>query len=967
MAEQLYKLSPHRDLQCYFLTPSAVAAMSGASESGFTLSGTWRQQFDWAVVEWNRDNVFEHPLLRYLPDGDLSGLTLTYLETRTNCIPFESSLYPTVDWPNLRIWATDTTGAEQTYYVPLLQYAAPVSGTYQSASATMTVGGTTTAGDRVGIAMPIPFSASDGLYPEQHYYYQVQAGDDLSSVAAGLASIINQQSQGFTATSQGASITLTWLGVGTQAGKTGANGNRVTVYGFVSAGATEFWTTPVATLSGGTFPTTYQVSLDFAALSGYSEDEAGVHHPIDLVPTSKVRKLRWTWAADIRPASFARSEFSVVITDWTVTGSGRQYFVAGPGSRRIEENDPAVVYSANDWLLEGPGNYSASRIAVTSQIQATCTITYTETANHQLLLGSRLLSPGPTLGVSIDGSSPLSFDLNLNGEDVLVRLPLGSYAPGTHVVTLTHQGPAADVANNIYYPLYFDFLEIAYPSADLPDFPPQPQLALATDWDTYHSQSLPAERTAWMIQKLGFKGRVNHYVGALWFYELTLPGHVYNSATVTFTKTDSNEGSGQTILSIGPDGYPTLITHLNLPDDTAETVVQALANLINIGYTAIWASANNNQLTVIQRALTPWTAQPDPPPQLLISCSTSAGSNFSASVSSSVLSGGVPGTPYDGDLDTTLTPITYYWRTDLQAAPTINRATRDWSQAYFTVLATYGLDVVAAFSTELKNADPGLSAGLAQRRIDSSPVIVSTPAIQTNFSPETLNFWSRVYLDMASLQAAAGLVPYLQSGEVQWWYFPWNAEGEPSVSMPFYDDYTQQQFQAKYGVPMQTILDNTVDPSQYPNETAFLPTLIGAHTAAIRQALQSQFPGCRYEVLYPTDTNNTPFNQVINFPETDWTSTNLTCLKTESFIFTGDHNLDQSTYSMGISAAKGFPNPQRSHLVGMGDSWTAWMKEVDIAQSQGLESVVLFALDQYCLIGYSSPPFVKLSRNQRQG
>ena len=78
MAEQLTKLRPDRDLQCYFERPSAVAALSGASANGFTVSGCWRQQFDWAVIEWNRDNVFEHPALRNLPDGDLSGLQLSY-------------------------------------------------------------------------------------------------------------------------------------------------------------------------------------------------------------------------------------------------------------------------------------------------------------------------------------------------------------------------------------------------------------------------------------------------------------------------------------------------------------------------------------------------------------------------------------------------------------------------------------------------------------------------------------------------------------------------------------------------------------------------------------------------------------------------------------------------------------------------------------------------------------------------
>src|SRR5271165_6275631 len=95
----LLKLTPNQDLQCYFYQPSAVAALSGTSRNGFTVSGCWRQQADWAVLDWNRDNVFEHPVFRYLPDGDLSELQLSYQEIRTNCIPIDSNLFPTVDWP----------------------------------------------------------------------------------------------------------------------------------------------------------------------------------------------------------------------------------------------------------------------------------------------------------------------------------------------------------------------------------------------------------------------------------------------------------------------------------------------------------------------------------------------------------------------------------------------------------------------------------------------------------------------------------------------------------------------------------------------------------------------------------------------------------------------------------------------------------------------------------------------------
>ena len=72
------------------------------------------------------------------------------------------------------------------------------------------------------------------------------------------------------------------------------------------------------------------------------------------------------------------------------------------------------------------------------------------------------------------------------------------------------------------------------PTTTLPTFPNEPKMTLATDWDTLHSQALAPERTAWLIDTLGFAARANHYVGALWFYELVDSGNVYATATVTF-------------------------------------------------------------------------------------------------------------------------------------------------------------------------------------------------------------------------------------------------------------------------------------------------------------------------------------------------------------------------------------------------------------------------------------------------
>lgn len=957
MAEQLYKLSPNRDLQCYFLTPSAVAAISEASDSGLTLSGKWRQQFDWAVVEWNRDNVFEHPALRYLPDGDLSALTLTYEEQRSGCIPVESNLYPTVAWNKLRVWADDGSGNETIYYVDIAQYANP-SAPAVPASATMTLIASPGSGFRVGLALL-----------ENHHYYQVADGDTLETIAEEIATAINGDEQipgnpDFSAISQGASITVTWKQNpnGLYQQLHGANGNRITVYGFVQPPDTntppvQAWAQPTATFSGGQFagtngyPGSYQISLDFSNLQG-TTDPLADPSSAGRIPTKRVRKLRWTWAADLQSASFEQTEFQVTISNWTVTGNNRQYSVAGPGSRRIEDTDSAITY-AGAWSSE-IGNYSGSRIQFTTTPNDTCTILWSETAPHYLFLGTRLLDPGATVNVSVDGQAPQPFNLELSGEDVLVRLPLGLISAGAHQITLTHTANSGSK-------LYLDFLEIVYPSTDLPDFEPNTELALATDWDTYHSQSLPAERTAWLINKLGFHGRVNHYTGALWFYELVRTGTQYASLTVTLTATEYDGTNSPTVildLAASASSPITQISHLVLLDDTTENVVEALAALINIGTNLLWASANGNELTLTARAMgtagNGIVVQLDP------------ASEAYALSGGTILSGGIDGAPYNLDagdpLYSKLTGATDSWRTDLNATPRLNRAARDWHLAFYKALQSSGLDLVTSFSTELMNGDPSADVGIAQRYPDGSPVVVNTPAVQTNFSPTSLAFWKQTYIDMAGLQSQAGFTPYLQFGEVQWWYSP-----KAGVGMTFYDDYTKQQFETTYGVEMQTILDNTADPSQYPNETAFLPTLIGAYTSAIRGAVRAQFPNCRFEVLYPTDTNNTQLNQLVNYPNEDWTPINLDCLKTESFTFTGNHDLDLSSYSMNVSAAKGFPNSQRSHLVGISDAWTAWMKETDLAQSQGLESIVLFALDQYCLIGYPAPPFVKLMRSQRQG
>jgi hypothetical protein len=163
------------------------------------------------------------------------------------------------------------------------------------------------------------------------------------------------------------------------------------------------------------------------------------------------------------------------------------------------------------------------------------------------------------------------------------------------------------------------------------------------------------------------------------------------------------------------------------------------------------------------------------------------------------------------------------------------------------------------------------------------------------------------------------------------------------------------------------IASNTVDPSTIPQEAAFLPGLIGSFTSQIIAFVRSSIPNCRFEVLYPIDVNDTPLNRVINYPVSEWTPTILNCLKTESFGYTYARNLDLSATSIAAGIPLGFPPSQRSHLVGISDSSTSWLKEARMAQAAGFESVVLFALDQFCLIGYSLPLSTGMRRSVQLG
>jgi len=135
--ERIYKLQPNRTLHLRgFDGLGAAAALHSATADSFKVSGVFRDPADFCVlVLYDMDNFFEHPLLKYLPDADFDGLTLTFDVHYSGLRPLDSPRYATIDWPYLDVIPTTGDPVRK----PLFPHATKVGGTWTAASGQFTI------------------------------------------------------------------------------------------------------------------------------------------------------------------------------------------------------------------------------------------------------------------------------------------------------------------------------------------------------------------------------------------------------------------------------------------------------------------------------------------------------------------------------------------------------------------------------------------------------------------------------------------------------------------------------------------------------------------------------------------------------------------------------------------------------------------------------------------------------------
>lgn len=897
--ETIYKLQPTRTIHLQGFSDFGVAAaLHSATETGFKVSGVFRDAADFCVlVLWDRDDFFGHPRFSYLPDGEFSGITLSFDLYYENLQPIDSPKFATIDWPYLNCLTSDGTLVQ----LHLFDRAVQVGGSYTKAEGAFTLNGTPYGYDRVtlwyqNIAFDKIVSWPDPETAEEICQELAAQINNFNWQAAGVLIPLEAEASGNT-------ITI-------RAARPGYDGNMIRIYE-LHKNANLYFTPPVVQLQGGSSDATWRITIDFSA-EGLTD----------------LQKIWLTFAPKLADSeAYEPQEWQATFSNWAVTDTQgkRALKVAGPQSVRIEEDDAWVNYSGF-WEWAPENWWSGGRAKRAAQTGATAMVETHCSALHDIYLGTRLDFDCGIVEVRLDGGDPVQLDCYAPTAQArqVRRKVFSNVSAGKHKVEIRLTGTKNTDSQGFYY--YFDYLQCAVPS-DVPDAPElRTDVAVACDYGTDHTYKLSPQRLVWAIRKLGLIGEINHYVSVFWWNQRRRVGGFFPSVRVTFGGTW--QGGDEVFLNIGG----AVLGKSVFPADTAATIAAHFAYYINETFVGVWAETSGNVLTITVRS---------PAPAYSFGFSESHNSAGGTMEVSGSLSGGVMGE----------------WVVDDTVTPVLNRAARDWHADYFAELAAHGMSCVAAFSQELVlPADSPPDTVWVQRYPDGQPVETATgfgdkKSSHCAFAPPFRDYIKQAYEEMAALMEAASLTARLQFGEVLWWYFP-NESG-----MAFHDAYTTSRFQAQHGRPLHTFVTSNDDPSVNGYVDAnFLRQTVKDHVDTIRAYVLASHPNAGFELLWPLDVNDPAtrrLNRYINLP-TEWETKSPSGFDTfliEGFQYAGlERNLDKvrwmSAYPFEVLS---WPRATCRYLAGNFNPGWPFTRDYLTARRTQVPLIKIWAYDHLCL------------------
>ena len=150
-----------------------------------------------------------------------------------------------------------------------------------------------------------------------------------------------------------------------------------------------------------------------------------------------------------------------------------------------------------------------------------------------------------------------------------------------------------NAASSGYY-FYIDYLWPLVPQ-DVPDAPQvYSDVSLAIDFDTDHGYKKPPAWHLWQLQKLGFKGHADVYMGVFWNNKRRRVGATFPYATIAFTGTPAPGD----VVSVSIGG--TTIAHAIGYGESLQHVVSQIRAAINGMFSGVWADDNYGTSTTLR-------------------------------------------------------------------------------------------------------------------------------------------------------------------------------------------------------------------------------------------------------------------------------------------------------------------------------------------------------------------------------
>lgn len=1004
MPERITKLQPTRTISLRgFDSLGASAALHSVSDTGFTVSGSFRDPADFAVLMlWDADNFYEHPRLKYLPNTDFNGMVLTFDVAYWNLMPLNCTKYATIDWPYLDA----ITEGEGRHQIRLSNHAVRVAGADTPASACFTFeGDNLDAYDRVTLwyqNIAFDYQVPGKLRTEYQFFahgpntvhsiaiagrsyaYVEVDGDGSADVARHLRDLVNGVEGPDPADPDAVA-------------KDGSVAHAVVLEGRKDTGASfqvsasdynvpeTLWQVKLSTVLNSLAG---QVNgLDWseaqapfaleAAVSGntieFTTQTGGFDaNFLTMYATSKNDRLRTVESEVAFEGGSSNSTFRVTI-DFSLLGltAVRQLWLTfapqlANGQDYLPQEWRALF---TNWTVTGPESALRLQVAGPGSVRVPSTDSRCSYSGDwvpqegffadNLARGTQTASGAVTVRYHCPQPHDLWLGTSLYGDRGSVGVTVDGVALTDFDARLAVE-PSLQTRRRLMTglapgdhtvtlqsrgtgPFYFDFLE-AVVESDVPDpLPARTDLTAALDYSTDHTYKLPPARILWNLENLGLKGPLNQYLGVFWWNQRQEAGGTRASASITFNPVYTPGDA--LFLRIGGIAIGKTV----FPYETGETVAKHFMFQVNAQYVGVWASVSGRTLTLHCR-------------------SAAAAYKYDVSAWVEPAGGGTAEVLVTGSLRWGASGT---WEINPNEGPALNRGAREWHLDFYTECRLRGFTPMTAISMELVNPPEGFAALYP----DGQPVITATGfgslhSTHCSFNSAVAAYQTAVLLDLANLAQQAGVTPRFQLGEFTWWYFTNHSASNPAGGMAYYDAETAAGAQALLGRPLHVFLTPDDDPQVNGGADAeYLRARLRDYAEALMTAVRSAHPGTEFEVLFPYDVNYPspagPYqlggrlNCRVNLPA-EWRSKNacgFDTFKLEGLNFGAwSRNLNLVRQSLEFGASLDWPKSSLRAMVPVFRGGYPWHRELQYALDLGYGSASLWAFDHVCLYGLELRP-----------